>query len=150
MFLWNRFPSSTLATEPVAGINSEQPYGYLISEARQDDHSVLGVSSGVAVAMNLKTAILKVNAWFQFHLYTVYTSVALLASDFWLTVVDAEGKSSYEKSDYDQAVLSQSGEHDTGHINRANEHVSLVLLSLWDRIRKVFIRYSSKIDSMAI
>lgn len=55
-------PSSSPATGPAVEINSKQPYGYLKSEARQDDHSALGVSSGVAVAMNLKTAILKVNA----------------------------------------------------------------------------------------
>lgn len=103
-----------------------------------DDHSVLGVSSGVAAAMDLKTAILKVSAWFQFHLHTVYTSVTLLTSNFGLTVLDAEGKSSSEKNDYDQAVLSQSGEHDTGHINGVNGHISLTSLNLWDINTNIF------------
>lgn len=61
MFL-RKTDSPTSTSGPTAGINSELPYGYLISEARQDDHSAIGVSSGVAVAMNLKTVILKVNA----------------------------------------------------------------------------------------
>lgn len=56
-------PNSSPAIGPVAAINSKQPYGYVVSEGSQDDHSALGISSGVAVAMNLKTAIQEVSVY---------------------------------------------------------------------------------------
>lgn len=53
-------------------------------------------------------------------------------------MLDAEGKSSSERNDYDQAILSQSGEHDTGHINGVNRHISLNVTEPLGRKHKHF------------